>query len=169
MVGGIRAFAFCIDLWFGIFSGMFPTAGSLALLDYLVSTTSHTRFDITTSYTALLRTPVMGYSVLFAWAILWPSLLWGFSTFKFHTTIGKLLCRLVVVGSRTDTISFGQAFARELIKMLTIALFPLWIFPLLQAIFTGSTFYDQLLGTSVVRKPKMNKVQENFKKYYRKP
>ncbi len=118
------------------------------------------------SFFDLFQFEFIGFGILLFWVLIWPSLLLGFLQFKFKKGLGKWIFKLEVIGSRGSNLSFGHFFGRELLKLLSVIITPLWILPLIQVAMNGKTFYDHIFQTEVAGKVKLNDIQKNFQKYY---
>lgn len=168
MIVSKRLIAFVIDMGLAIFSGAFITGGLWILMNASIDFVNVNLADLAESYESIIRSEAIVLSIFFFWVIGWPSILWGFTTYKFRKTLGKVLLKLQVVNRDGNNLTFGQALGRELLKVIPTMIPPLWIIPLLQAILTETTYYDQIFGSRVVAKMKSTAVQENFTQYYNK-
>lgn len=162
---GRRIFAFFIDSFIGIFSGMFVVGFGTDLISTIFDKASVITGN-GVSFFDLFQFEPFGFGILFFWVLIWPSLLLGFLHYKFKKSLGKLIFKLEVIGSRGSNLSFGHFLGRELLKLLSIGLTPLWILPLIQAAMNRRTFYDQIFGTQVAGKVKLTETQKKFQKYY---
>ncbi|MBB6131756.1 RDD family protein [Mucilaginibacter lappiensis] len=76
-----------------------------------------------------------------------------FEATKMQGSIGKFICRLVVVNINGQRLSFGTALSRNLLKILSSFLFFLGYFAMLWSPMK-QCWHDQRAKTYVVRKPK---------------
>ena len=103
--------------------------------------------------------------LFFVWPILYFSILTGL----WDRTLGKLIFRLRVTDSLGRSPGIWRGMARETLKFLALCTMIGAMLTLLQVIYQGGTWYDNLCGTTVDFKPRIHltKTQKNFRKHYK--
>ena len=95
------------------------------------------------------------YVLLFVWPVLCfaiPTGLWG-------KTLGKLICGLTVRDLRGNPPGISRALGREFLKCLAIGSGLGALLALLQIVYQGRAWYDQLCGTRVQFGPRVPPTQ----------
>jgi uncharacterized RDD family membrane protein YckC len=145
---GIRIFALILDLGFGLGTYFLVLNGTAWILNKL-------------GYVGVVLSPLI-IVIFFIWPILYlsiPTGIWG-------KTLGKLICRLSVTDYRGNPPGFWRALGREVLKCLAIASGIGATIVLVQIIYQGTTWYDNICGTQVNFNPyvRLTKTQKNWRK-----
>ena len=153
-----RILAFIFDFYFSIILGGFVIAGAILLLDSSFQIMQSLGVDSITIDTLFASNGVgmapFPLLLLTFWAVGWPSLFLGACSHFFGRSLGKWILGLRIIDFRGEKPFFKTAFGRELVKIFSLFIPFFWVYPLIQVILQGRTFYDQLFGTSVIGKPK---------------
>jgi uncharacterized RDD family membrane protein YckC len=149
---GLRVAALLID----IIIGFVPFVLVLNGMSWVVGKLGPVSFGLS-SYLML--------AVLIAWPPLYlsiPTALWG-------RTPGKLICRLSVTDYRGKPPGFPRALGREVLKCLSVGSMIGAILTLLQLVYQGGGWYDQLCGTRVEYNPyvRLTETQKKWREYHK--
>ena len=148
---GKRLIAFIIDFSTSIISGIFIYFILVFSFNELINFVS--LFLPSNSYIFdFIPTPFITISsivVNLLWSIGWFGLLWGFTTYKFGTTLGKLVFGLEVTSKSGEALTFAHAIRREFIKFAMAIIPLLGIFLIYQLTYSHETFYDNFFNLSV--------------------
>jgi len=143
---GWRLLAFVIDyaiitIGIGLIVGIFVAIGRLTtstISDDPLSSTSSTEGDLLFRLIFLLI--LISYNS-------------AFEATRMQGSIGKFICRLVVVNVNGERLSFGTALSRNLFKILSSFFFCIGYFAMLWSPMK-QCWHDQRAKTYVVKKPK---------------
>ena len=170
MIVGKRVLAFGFDLGLCVFLGMFLLGGLFTALEIagrLFHNLGMGSISIETHVVdPLMKGQMFPLLILSLCMVGCPSLFLGICSHFFGKSLGKWILGIKVVNQMGGNPSFSVAVCRELMKYFLLFIPFMWIFLLFQVLLQDNTIYDQLLGTSVVGKPKLTAIQKKFMKYY---
>lgn len=147
---GLRLLAFIIDATICFFSFIPIVAGTGWVFNYAGG---------------------FGLILLPLWFVLiiaWPFIYFGVPTGLWGRTLGRWICRLRVTTGNDEIPGLWRGLGRESLKLLALGSSIGGILALLQLIYQGTTWYDQLCKTAVIFKPyvRLTKTQKHFRKVY---
>ncbi|MFP4379061.1 MAG: RDD family protein [Candidatus Sumerlaeia bacterium] len=106
------------------------------------------------------------FTILISAISLWPLIFLAIPTAIWGRTPGKLICRLKVVDHRDQAPGFARAFARETLKLLSLAFAFVPILTLFQYIQTGHVWYDDLCQTGIQCNAGLTDTQKKWRKHF---
>ena len=100
--------------------------------------------------------------------VVWPVLYFAVPTAIWGKTPGKLVCRLSVMDYRGRRPDIWRALGREVLKLLAVSSGLGAMLTLLQILYTGETWYDQVCGTGVTFRPyvRLTPTQKRWRKFF---